>query len=68
MSVVRTCCNKELVTSCIYGEDSRYCTNTDCVEYRPIDMSCSGYMNKDFLRNLLKGMEEFSRDEKATSA
>ena len=60
MSVVRTCCNRELVTSCIYGEDNRYCTNTGCVEYRPIDMSCTGYMDRDVLLKQLKDMEENS--------
>ena len=58
MSVVRTCCNKELVTSCIYGCDNRYCTNADQVEYRPIDLSCSGYINRDLLRVRLKNMWE----------
>ena len=53
MSVVRTCCNKELVTSCIYGEDNRYCTNTECVEYRPIDLSCTGYVNREVFSALL---------------
>ena len=60
MSVVRTCCNKELATSCIYGEDNKYCTNTGCVEYRPIDMSCTGYMDRDVLLKQLKNMEENS--------
>lgn len=58
MSVVRTCCNKELVTSCLHGCDNRYCTNNDYVTYSPIDMSCSGYMDKDLLRNILRDLEE----------
>ena len=58
MSVTGTCCNKELGATCIYCCDNRYCTSTEFITYNPIDMSCSGYMDKYFLRNLLKGMED----------
>jgi hypothetical protein len=54
MSVIRTCCNKELVTSCIYGCDNRYCTNTETVMFFPICMSCSGYVNRDVFSAKLK--------------
>ena len=54
MSVVRTCCNKELVTSCIYGCDGLYCTNADTVTYSMLDMSCGGYINKEVFSALLR--------------
>lgn len=58
MSVVGICCNKELGSSCIYCCDNRYCTNTEAITFNQIDMSCSGYMNKDVLRNVLRNLEE----------
>ena len=56
MGIVRTCCNIDLVDSCVYGCDKYYCTNADPVEYRQLDMSCSGYVNRDLLRVRLKDM------------
>lgn len=58
MSVIRTCCNKELVTSCIHGCDNRYCANTEAITFNPIDMSCPEYLNRDIFRKVLKCLEE----------
>lgn len=58
MSVAGICCNKELGSSCTYCCDNRYCTNTEAITFNPIDMSCSGYVNKDVLRNVLRNLEE----------
>jgi hypothetical protein len=58
MSVVRTCCNRELAGSCIYCCDGRYCTNTEEVVYDWLDSSCTGYMNKEVFVEQLKDMEE----------
>lgn len=66
MSVVRTCCNKELVTSCIYGCDNMYCTNNDDITYSPIDMSCSGYVNRTVFSALLRE-EVWRRDAEESS-
>jgi hypothetical protein len=66
MSVIRTCCNKELVTSCIHGCDNRYCTNNDNVTYSPLDMSCSGYVNKTVYSVLLRE-EVLRRDAEESS-
>ena len=60
MSVVGICCNKELVCDCLYSCDNRYCTNTEAITYNPVDMSCSGYINRDIFRNVLKSLEEVS--------
>lgn len=66
MSVVRTCCNKELVTSCIHGCVTRHCTNEDEVTYRPLDMYCSGYVNRYIFSALLKE-EVWRRDAEESS-
>jgi hypothetical protein len=66
MSVVRTCCNKELVTSCLYGCDNRYCTNNDDVTYSPLDVSCSGYVNRTVYSALLRE-EVWRRDAEESS-
>jgi hypothetical protein len=66
VSVVRTCCNKELVTSCIHGCDNRYCTNNDNVTYSTLDLSCSGYVNRDVFSALLKE-EVWRRDAEESS-
>jgi hypothetical protein len=66
MSVIRTCCNKELVTSCPYGCDNRYCTNNDVVTYSPVDMSCSGYVNRTVYSALLRE-EVWRRDAEESS-
>ena len=58
MSVVRTCCNKELNPTCIHGCITRHCTNEEEVTYRPLDMSCSGYVNRDLFRKQLMNPEE----------
>ena len=58
MSIVRTCCNKELADSCIYCCDGRYCTDTEQVIYDWLDGSCSGYVNKDVFREHLTNMWE----------
>lgn len=56
MSIIRTCCNKELNPTCIYGCITGYCTNEEEVCYRPLDGSCSGYVNRDVFRERLKNM------------
>jgi hypothetical protein len=58
MSVIRTCCNKELNTTCIYGCITKHCTNEEEVRYRPLDGSCSGYVNRDLLRKQLTSFYE----------
>ena len=47
MSIIRTCCNKELNATCIYGCVTKYCTNEEEVCYRPLDGGCSGYVNRE---------------------
>jgi hypothetical protein len=54
MSVIRTCCNKELNPSCIYGCVTGHCTNDEVVTYRPLDGSCSGYVNRNVYSALLR--------------
>lgn len=54
MSVIRTCCNRELADSCIYGCDGLYCTNEDEATYSMLDMSCGGYINKEVFSALLR--------------
>jgi hypothetical protein len=56
-SIVSTCCNKELADSCLFNCDKQYCTNSDVITYNPLDGLCSGYINSEALRNILKGME-----------
>lgn len=63
MSVIRTCCNKELNPTCIYGCITRHCTNEKEVTYRPLDMSCSGYVNRDLFRKLPKNYLALCEDE-----
>ena len=62
MSTIRTCCNKELNHSCIYGCVTKHCTNEDEVTYRPLDGSCSGYVNREVFRERLKNMREETDD------
>ena len=64
MSVVRTCCNKELADSCIYCCDGRYCTNAEPVTYDWLDGSCTGYVNREVFRERLKNMWEETEDGK----
>lgn len=52
--ITRLCCNPELQTSCIYGCDKLYCTCEEAVTYSPVDISCSGYVNAEVFRALLK--------------
>ena len=66
MSIVRTCCNRELATSCLYGCDDRYCINNDAVTYSPLDMSCSGYTNREVFSALLRE-EMWRRDAEESS-
>ena len=61
MSVTGTCCNKELGATCIYCCDTRYCTSTEFITYNPIDMSCSGYVNREVFSALLRE-EQWRRD------
>ncbi len=56
MSVVRVCYNKELAGSCIYCCDGRYCTNTELVTYDWLDGFCTGYVDREALRERLKSM------------
>jgi hypothetical protein len=66
MSVIRTCCNKELNPSCIYGCITRYCTNAEAVTYHPLDGSCSGYVNRNVYSALLR--EEVRRRDAEESS
>ena len=54
MSIIRTCCNKELTSTCIHGCITGYCTNEEEVRYRPLDGSCSGYVNREVFSALLR--------------
>ena len=58
MSIIRTCCNKELTSTCIHGCITGYCTNEEEVRYRPLDMSCSGYVNRDIFRKPHMNLED----------
>ena len=62
MSVTGICCNKELGATCLWCCDNRYCTNTDLILYNQVDMSCSEYIDRDIFRNILKNLEEYSRE------
>ena len=57
--ITRLCCNKELQASCIHGWDKHYCTCEEAVTYSSVDMSCSGYVNAEVFRAILK--EEMRR-------
>ena len=71
MSIIRTCCNKELNPTCIHGCITGYCTNEKEVHCRPVDMSCSGYINREVYSALLReeiwrrDAEEYDRYNRA---
>ena len=52
--ITRLCCNRELNTSCVHGCEGLYCTNEDDTTYSILDMSCSGYINKELFSALLR--------------
>lgn len=52
--ITRLCCNQELQASCIHGCDKLYCTCEEAITYLPVDMSCSGYVNAEVFRAILK--------------
>lgn len=54
MPIIRTCCNKELNPTCIRGCITGYCTNEKEVHYRSLDLSCSGYVNREVFSTLLR--------------
>ena len=61
-SIVNVCCSRWLAISCIHSCDKRYCINSEAITYNPIDMSCSGYINKDVFNTVLNGLEESNND------
>lgn len=58
VKITRICGNKELNPSCIHGCDKHYCTNTEPIIIDCLDSFCSGYINSELFKELLKGVEE----------